>query len=161
MPSTRRSPGSGSPSLFDYGLSAEFSCWARDKSVFSSQSGGLTSPIESQTSTQAAFVAAHGAGNDTVDGFLFPDEPSATIQLVCEVHPYTTSTGTTIPDSVNVHATMMATRLDAVTGQPASRPLRNGFHKVLKRHVTASPPTQAGSPASRAGKGGDAHVQHP
>jgi Collagen triple helix repeat (20 copies) len=153
--------GVGVTGSFGAGVSAEFSCWERDKSVISSPSGGRTSTIESQTSTQSAWVAASEAGNDTVDGFLVPAGPGATIQLVCEVHPYTSSKGTTFPDSVYVHATMMATRLDAVTGQPASSPLRNRFHQAVKRHLTANPRTQAGSPASQAGKGGDADVQHP
>jgi Collagen triple helix repeat (20 copies) len=153
--------GQGVTSSFGAGVSAEFSCWAQDKSVISSPNGDLTSTIESHTSTQAAFVAAGVAGNDTVDGFLFPAEPSATIQLVCEVEPYTNSKGTTYSDSAYVHATMMATGLNAVTGQPASMPLRNRFHQAVKRHLTANPRTQAASASSQAGKGGGAHVQHP
>ncbi len=134
---------------------APLACWAWDRT-----SNGSTSTVESQTSTQSTLV--YRAANLTVEGFLFPAEPSATIQLVCEVRPYGSPSGLPLSTSVEADATIVATRLTtATTTGPASRPLRNGFHKVLKRHVTASPPTQAGSPASRAGKGGDAHVQHP
>jgi hypothetical protein len=153
--------GQGITSSFGNGVSAEFSCWAQVKSIISSPNGARTSTIESHTSTQAAFVARGEAGNDTVDGFLFPAGSGATIQLVCEVQPYTNSKGTTFPDSAYVHATMMATRLaTATTTAAASRPPRNRFHKVLKRHLTANPRTQAASTASQAAKGGDAHVQH-
>ncbi len=116
-------------SFFGAGASAEFSCWVRDKSIFSSPSGGRTSTIESQTAAQSAFVVGGGAANDTVDGFLFPADSGSTIQLVCEVQPRTSSHGTTYADSANVHATMMATRLTTVTTTgSASKPLRNRFH---------------------------------
>ncbi|MGO9197591.1 MAG: hypothetical protein ACLQK4_10765, partial [Acidimicrobiales bacterium] len=120
---------------------AEFSCWARDKSVFSSPSGGLTSTIESQTSTQATFALGGKAATAAVDGFLFPDEPSATIQLVCEVRPYhSPSSPKTYPASAYVHATMMATSLTTATATgSASRPLRNRFHKAVKRQASGKP----------------------
>jgi hypothetical protein len=122
------------------GGGAEFSCWARDKSMISSPSGGLTSTIESQTPTQAAFAPGGKAATAAVDGFLFPAEPSATIQLMCEVQPYTNSHGTTYPDSTYVHATMMATRLTTATATgSASMPLRNRFHKVLRRQASGKP----------------------
>jgi hypothetical protein len=129
---------------------AEFACWAWDKT-----SNGHSSTIESKTSTQSTWVSR--AANITVEGFLFPAVPSATIQLVCEVKPYESKSTALAAD-----ATMTMTKLTMVTTTgSASSPLRNRFHEAVKRHVTANPRTQAGNPASQAGKGGDADVQHP
>jgi Collagen triple helix repeat (20 copies) len=139
-------PFEGPPSL---------ACWAWDRT-----SNGSTSTVESQTSTQSTWV--YRAAHVTVEGFLFPAEPSATIQLVCKVRPFFSSDGSAHSTSVEADATMMATRLTtATTTGSASRPVRNRFHQAVKRHLTANPRTQAGSPASQAGKGGDADVQHP
>ncbi|MGO9910652.1 MAG: hypothetical protein ACLPQS_05760 [Acidimicrobiales bacterium] len=116
------------------GGGAEFSCWARDKSIISSPSGGYTSTIESQTSTEAAFAPWGRAATAAVEGFFFPAEPSATIQLVCEVRPYEPEFSSKIfPDSASVHATMMATSVNTVSGGSASVPLRNRFHRVHSR----------------------------
>jgi hypothetical protein len=81
------------------------------------------------------------AANVTVEGFLFPAEPSATIQLVCEVRPYSGSEfGSAKPTGVEGQATMTMTRLtSATTTGSASMPPRNRFHKVLRRQASAKP----------------------
>jgi hypothetical protein len=123
------------------GGGAEFSCWARDKSMISSPSGGLTSTIESQTSTQATFALGGKAATAAVDGVLSPWEGSATIQLVCEVQPYQPSLSSkTYPGSAYVRATMMATSLTTATATgSASIPPRNRFHKAVKRQASGKP----------------------
>jgi hypothetical protein len=130
----------------EVGGGAVFSCWVRDKSMISSPSGGLTSTIESQTPTQAAFALGGKAVTAAVDGVLFPAEASATIQLVCEVQPYQSSISPkTYPASAYVHATMMATSLTTATATgSASMPPRNRFHKALKRQA-AGKPSDAGT----------------